>query len=294
MQQMSFLDGSPLHAITNVATVPQRSPFRYPGGKTWLVPRIRQWLAHRPARPELFVEPFAGGGIVSLTVGFEHLADHVIMVEVDAQVAAVWKTILGDGAARDWPAERIATFDLTPEAVAEVLARPAIDIKEQAFRTILKNRVNHGGIMAAGAGKIKQGENGRGLRSRWYPATLCRRIQAIGSIRERFTFIAGDGMHVLRRYADQPGVVCFLDPPYTAAGKKAGARLYTHADLDHSELFRLAGSLAGDFIMTYDNTPEIHALAHAHGFDTQLVAMKNTHHAAMTELIIGRCLDWLR
>ncbi len=294
MQQMSFLEDVSSHAITNVATVPQRSPFRYPGGKTWLVPRIRQWLAHRPARPELFVEPFAGGGIVSLTVGFEHLADHVIMVEVDAQVAAVWKTILGDGAARDWPAERIATFDLTPEAVAEVLARPAIDIKEQAFRTILKNRVNHGGIMAAGAGKIKQGENGRGLRSRWYPATLCRRIQAIGSIRERFTFIAGDGMHVLRRYADQPGVVCFLDPPYTAAGKKAGARLYTHADLDHSELFRLAGSLAGDFIMTYDNTPEIHALAHAHGFDTQLVAMKNTHHAAMTELIIGRCLDWLR
>jgi len=294
MQQMSFLDDSPPHTITNVATVPQRSPFRYPGGKTWLVPRIRQWLAHRTTRPEVFVEPFAGGGIVSLTVGFEQLADHVIMVEVDAQVAAVWKTILGDDAARDWLTERIATFDLTPEAVADVLAQPAMEIKEQAFRTILKNRVNRGGIMAAGAGKVKQGENGKGLRSRWYPATLCRRIQAIGSIRERFTFIEGDGMDVLRRYADQSGVVCFLDPPYTAAGKKAGARLYTHANLDHPQLFHLAGSLANDFMMTYDNTTEIHALAQMHGFDTQPVAMKNTHHAAMTELIIGRCLDWLR
>lgn len=30
-----------LDKVINVATVPLRSPFRYPGGKTWLVPRIR-------------------------------------------------------------------------------------------------------------------------------------------------------------------------------------------------------------------------------------------------------------
>ena len=30
--------------VVNVASVPQRSPFRYPGGKTWLVPVVRQWL----------------------------------------------------------------------------------------------------------------------------------------------------------------------------------------------------------------------------------------------------------
>jgi|SRR2546428_13760764 len=48
--------------IVNVASVPHRSPFRYPGGKTWLVPRVREWLASLPQRPALFVEPFAGGG----------------------------------------------------------------------------------------------------------------------------------------------------------------------------------------------------------------------------------------
>lgn len=28
--------------VVNVASVPQRSPFRYPGGKTWLVPVVRK------------------------------------------------------------------------------------------------------------------------------------------------------------------------------------------------------------------------------------------------------------
>ncbi len=30
--------------VVNVATVPHRSPFRYPGGKTWLVPRVPDLL----------------------------------------------------------------------------------------------------------------------------------------------------------------------------------------------------------------------------------------------------------
>lgn len=39
-------------APTNVAQVRQLSPFRYPGGKTWLVPEVRKWLtAFRPSPP---------------------------------------------------------------------------------------------------------------------------------------------------------------------------------------------------------------------------------------------------
>src|SRR5579863_7878256 len=90
-------------SVVNVAQVPQRSPFRYPGGKTWLVPHIRTWMRSLKARPAVFIEPFAGGGIVSLTVAFEGLADHVVMVELDKDVAAVWKTMLSDQ--NDWLAE---------------------------------------------------------------------------------------------------------------------------------------------------------------------------------------------
>jgi len=36
--------------------------------------------------------------------------------------------------------------------------------------------------------------------------------------------------------------------------------------------------------MSYDNTAEIAALADKYGFETRPIAMKNTHHAKMTEL----------
>lgn len=46
--------------------------------------------------------------------------------------------------------------------------------------------------------------------------------------------------------------------------------------------------------MTYDDAEGVRDLARKHGFDMQEISMKNTHHAKMTELLIGRDLDWVR
>lgn len=272
----------------NVASVPQRSPFRYPGGKTWLVPYIRSWLAHKETPVGVLVEPFAGGGIVGLTAGFEGLADHAVLVERDASVAAVWQTIFGGQA--KWLADQILNFDLNRARVTEILGREPTTQRERAFAVILRNRVQRGGIMAPGAGLVKTGENGRGLHSRWYPETLAHRIQEIACVRERFTFIEGDGIEVIRRYSDDENTAFFVDPPYTVAAR----RLYPHWQIDHRSLFGLLADVKGDVLLTYDNTREIASLAAEFGFETQAIAMKNTHHAKMTELLIGKDLSWLR
>ncbi len=279
--------------IVNVASVPQRSPFRYPGGKTWLIPRLRAWLTSR-VQPAEFVEPFAGGAICSLTVAFEHLANHVTMGELDADVAAVWRAVInGDP---EWLAHRIETFTLTHETLAAELARPARSLRERAWKTILRNRTVHGGILAPGSGVLKYGEAGRGLQSRWYPQTLARRIREVKSVRSRITFEQRDAFEMIREFSCRKQAVLFLDPPYTAGtnGKRAGTRLYSHWEIDHERLFRVASKFKGDVLMTYDNDAHVLELARAHGFDTRLVAMKNTHHAEMTELLIGRNLEWAR
>ena len=292
MVQFSLFKDGLRERIVNVASVPQRSPFRYPGGKTWLVPRIRLWFASLSTKPREFIEPFAGGGIVGLTVAFEHLAQMVTMVETDHQVAAVWKTILGGHAS--WLAAKVATFEVSPESVEAQLWKCNLELREEGFQTLLRNRVNHGGILAPGSGLIKYGENGKGITSRWYPQTLAKRILSIERVKHRIRFIEGDGLKVLKQTAHRTDVVYFIDPPYTVAGKKAGMRLYTHNELDHEALFRIARTLNGDFLMTYDNAGEVVDLAHRYGFDTHVVPMTNTHHATMTELLIGRNLDWAR
>jgi DNA adenine methylase len=252
-----------------------RSPFRYPGGKTWLVPHIWQWFTSLSCKPTEFIEPFAGGAIVGLTVAFEQLAHHVTLVELDDEVAAVWQTILDSEG--EWLAQKIATFDMSVASIKVELSKTNLPLREKAFQTILRNRINRGGILA----------------SRWYPKTLQKRILDIVAIHNYITFIKGDGIEILRQNAYRTDAVFFIDPPYTAAGKKAGSRLYTHFQLDHQELFSVVSTLNGDFLMTYSDDQPVRELAKQHGFEIRTVAMKNTHHKQMTELLIGRKLDWI-
>jgi DNA adenine methylase len=275
----------------NVASVPQRSPFRYPGGKTWFVPTLRRWIASMNAKPGILVEPFAGGGIISLTALFENLVEKVVMVELDDEIAAVWEAVIKADA--EWLANRILTFQMTKEAVLEELQKTPTTIREKAFQTILKNRTLHGGILAEGSRFIKYGESGKGIGSRWYPKTLAHRLLHLNHVVSRIDFRCDDGLKVMAEFSANEEAVYFIDPPYTAGGKKAGKRLYKHHQLDHEYLFTMCESLMGDFLMTYDEAEEVKEMARRHGFQMRLIPMKNTHHATMKELIIGRDLSWL-
>ncbi len=272
--------------VINVASVPQRSPFRYPGGKTWLIPTVRQWLKqnHKPA--SILIEPFAGGGIVSLTAAFEKLADHITMVEMDQEIAAVWEVILNKR--NKWLAEKILKFDLNHENVKIEFDRPNKRIHDIAFCTILKNRIFHGGILAKGSGMIKKGENGKGISSRWYPKTLHDRIIAIDYVKNKIDFINGDAFEILEDNKDKRDAYFFIDPPYTVAGR----RLYTHFDIDHEKLFQLTAKLKGKFMLTYDDTSEIRHLAHHYNLAYKTIPMKTTHHLEKNEIIISDNFSW--
>jgi DNA adenine methylase len=183
---------------------------------------------------------------------------------------------------------------MTQESLDKALSDNDLSVRQNAFKTLLRNRTNHGGILAPGAGVITNGEHGKGITSRWYPATLVKRILNIRKVADKIEFIQGDGISIMRKYAERRDVIYFIDPPYTAAGKKAGTRLYTHNQLDHEELFELVSKLQGDFLMTYDDAIGVRLMAERYGFDRVEISMKNTHNVSMKELLISRNLDWAR
>jgi len=289
--QMSMFDLDEINiepSIINVSSVPQRSPFRYPGGKTWLIPTVRQWLKQENKPVCLLIEPFAGGGIVSLTAAFEKLAEKITMVELDEEIAAVWEAILNGK--NKWLADKIYSFELSYENIKTELDNPNKQLHDVAFCTILKNRIFHGGILAKGSGMIKNGENGKGIASRWYPKTLHDRIISIGFVQDKIRFIAGDAFLSIEQNLGNEDAYFFIDPPYTVAGK----RLYTHFEINHKRLFELTSQIKGRFMLTYDDTSEIRQLAEKYCLQYRTIPMKTTLHYKKNEIIISDNFNWWR
>ena len=272
----------------NVSQVPQRSPFRYPGGKTWLIPCVRTWLQSQPKKPRVLIEPFAGGASIALTAVAEDLVSRARFAEIDEDVAAVWKCALSSRNAA--LCRKLAEFTVTKTAAKSLFASVLRSRNEtdRALSVLVRNRLSHGGILAPGAGLLRKGEAGRGLHSRWYPITLVKRLHDIHGLRNRLSFSHADGFDLLHLHRTQTTTVAFVDPPYVVNGR----RLYRHWDMDHERLFTVMSEFAGEFLMTYDDAPEIRSLARRFKFKTCEVAMKTTKHATKRELIIGRDLGW--
>ena len=236
----------------------------------------------------MLVDPFAGGGSVPLGVLGEGLVNSIVLGELDPDVSAVWKCVFSSQ--REYLCRRIATFSISRENVLLELNRVPRTGVDRAFQVLLRNRTFRGGILAPGASLMKVGENGRGVASRWYPETLVKRMQALGSLRSAIDFVEGDAFALIKQFLCRKDVIYFVDPPYTAGnGKRAGRRLYKHNELDHPALFELLSRAAGLVLMTYDDCPEVVNMAIHHGFQIERIPMKNTHHERKYELLISNC-----
>ena len=269
----------------NVSKVKLLSPFRYPGGKTWLVPTANLWLRQYPVNH--MVEPFAGGAIIGLSALDMGIVKHLTLCEIDKNVSSVWKVIFGDKEKEfEWLCMRILSFHPTREKVCEELEPPPSNLRERAWQTILRNRMQRGGIMAPGAGLVKMGENGKGLCSRWYPKTLVSRMQYLRKMRNAVTFYEGDALEIIPEYLDDESTAFFIDPPYTVSTKGAGRRLYVAHEVNHEFLFKMMSQARGPVLMTYDNDENVLALVKKYKYSVFRIPMKTTHHLQKYELLI--------
>jgi len=260
------------------------SPFRYPGGKTRLRTTIIDWISELGFRPTHFIEPFAGGASVGLAIAELDLADHVTLAEIDPDVSAVWDVVLNGQASE--LARQIRTFDLNNATAAEISAAVPTNQLARAFGCLLLNRISRSGIMAPGAGWLNEGENGRGIHSRWYPKTLSARIESANALREKVSFVQCDGLGLLGEFAHDRRVVAFVDPPYVVNGRGAGLRLYTHHDVDCERLFKVIEHFVGAMVITYHRSVVVERLADQAGIERRTITVQTGHKKKKRELIM--------
>lgn len=261
------------------------SPFRYPGGKSWFLPVVRQWLGTRAPKASALVEPFAGGAAVALMAVSEDLASESHFAEIDDDVGATWECILNGQAA--WLAREVRRFKIGRRTVKAKLKEVPGSVHERALQCLIRNRTARGGVLQEGAGLLREGD-GNGIASRWYPDTLAQRISAISALKKRLYFHKTDGFDLIKQFADCTDAAFFVDPPYASAA----SRLYRHWEIDHSQVFKLLQNVAGSVLMTYDATAEIEQLAAEHGFQVRTIPMRTTHHQKKRELMISKDFNW--
>lgn len=224
---------------------------------------------------------------MTLTAVMEKLVDQAVMIENDRNVAAFWHAALNDSEAL---VKEILTLEPTIELLREwEITYPASEV-EHGFRTLVHNRTRRAGILANGAAYMRNGENGKGLLSRWYPETLANRLTDIQRHSSSITFVEGDGTRILPLllYGRGSNAAVFLDPPYTLGKKRAGTRLYTNSEIDCVSLFETLAKSTCHFLVTYDACPEIIRLVNHYDFSAVYVEMQNAHHVRRPELVITR------
>lgn len=253
----------------------------YPGGKGWFLPRAQRWLAQ--SRPvDTLVEPFAGSAVVGLWAVFERYANRLVVSDLDPNVVALWSVVFGK---RERDVDRLAalvnTFDPSLEAAKRVVASDPESVVDAAFRTLVMNRYLYGGTLMPSKGfYAKAEEHGR---RRWIRDALVQRVYLLRSIRRSVEFSEADALDVLR---GNPSAHAFVDPPYTAGGRNAGADLYNEDSLDHVALFDICATREGPSVLTYDDNNDVRSLARARGLTIERVPMKSGRNEYMNELAI--------
>ena len=226
------------------------SPLRYPGGKS----KIAHWLLMQtqPWQMDSFVEVFAGGASVGLSLLDAGRIQKLVLNDADPDVYAFWKTVLF---APESLISRIETITPTRETffLAKERLKENISDGERAWCFFLINRTAFSGIQMANPMKD--------ITARWNPGNLIGRIRQTASMKDRITLYNMDACDFLEQYAYwEDNTTLFIDPPYYAKGEM----LYPHAyDTEGHEVFAdMVNSLytgfdGPDIIITYDDCREI-------------------------------------
>jgi DNA adenine methylase len=235
------------------------SPLRYPGGKGKLANFIKLAMVKNGLVGSEYVELYAGGSSVALSLLFEEYASHIHINDVNRGVYAFWKMVLDDP---DALCSRISKSKVTLkewERQHEIQRSSDVDELDLAFSTFFLNRTNRSGIIQGGVIGGKQQTGKWKIDARWKPRDLSQRIEKIARFRPRISVTGLDAEAYLSKILpDVHDPFLYLDPPYYGKGRGLYESFYEHAD--HERISRLVCALRAPWVVSYDAAPEIAAL----------------------------------
>jgi DNA adenine methylase len=236
------------------------TPLRYPGGKARFAPLIAGVIAENNLTGGHYLEPYAGGAGVALSLLVEGVVEHIHINDADPAIADFWRAATQQS---DQLMAMVASEPIDMDAwhhwrSVMLGSVPGSDL-ERGFATLFMNRTNRSGILKGGVigGKAQTGDYK--INARFMREELCSRLDRIGA--------HADGIHVYEEDAKQLLLRChqflpakslvYLDPPYYVKGAGLYRNFYKHED--HVRIAKLLGSdrFRRPWVVSYDNADEI-------------------------------------
>jgi DNA adenine methylase len=239
------------------------TPLRYPGGKSTLRSFVRAVIVRNGLTGGQYVEPYAGGAAVGLSLLVAGDVAHAHINDLDPSVHAFWHSVLNesDKLCRRIRDTRISITEWRRQRAIQ--DRPdKVSLFDLGFSTFFLNRTNRSGIIGSGGviGGMKQAGDWK-LDARFPREALIERIKVISALRDRISLYNCDAVALLRRLSIRLSAksLLYLDPPYYVKGnRRLYANAYDHAD--HAEIALTLGKLRQPWLVSYDDVPAIRAL----------------------------------
>lgn len=209
-----------------------------------------------------YAEPYAGGCGLALSLLYGgHVAD-IHINDIDPSIWAFWYCVLHETEAL------VDLIQKTPVTIKQWLEQREIHRRQDSsdwlqlgFSAFFLNRTNRSGVIkSAGViGGLRQNGNYK-IDCRFNREDLAQRVMRVRKYRERIHLSNIDGLRFLNRCERTlpKDSLLFIDPPYY----QKGSSLYTNFYMpkDHEQLARRVTKSNQNWVVTYDDEPEVRAL----------------------------------
>lgn len=242
------------------------SPLRYPGGKSKLANFFKKIIEDNNLFDGHYVEPYAGGAGVALTLLFEEFASHIHINDINNSIYAFWYAVLHHTEelcrmVKDAP---ITINEWNRQKRAQQFQGEYTTL-ELGFSTFYLNRTNRSGIIRGGVigGKRQLGK--WKLDARFNKTALIQRIEKIALFKKRITIYHFDASDLIKEVIPTLplNTLVYLDPPYFVKGQGLYENHYSPDD--HASVSKLiTDRIKQNWVVSYDNNDEILKLYKKH------------------------------
>lgn len=240
------------------------SPLRYPGGKAKIADFIKQVVKDNDLLDGVYVEPYAGGAAVALSLLMDEYVSRIIINDKDRSIYAFWHSVLYD---TDHLCQLIEETPVNMDTwrIQRELQSPenkeTVNLLMLGFSTFFMNRTNRSGIIKAGViGGFNQTGNYK-IDARYRKEELIARIRRIASYADRIELHHEDAVDLVNHIAQTApeNTILYLDPPYYQKGR--GLYMNYYDDTDHERIRDVITHVDSlRWIVSYDNSAFIKSL----------------------------------